>query len=305
MPPKSKIPHPIQYQGSKRNLAPMILRYFPENVETLIEPFAGTAAMSIAAAYQGAARRFVLNDLNKPLLDLLHLIIENPAHIADAYEAIWQEQLTDSIGHYYLVREEFNRTYDCKRFLYLLARCAKGAVRYNNEGYMNQSPDKRRKGTLPQTMRKNIHGVSDLLKGKCRFSATDYKDVLKTVSPNDLVYMDPPYQGVCGDKDARYFSGINHAEFIEQLAGLNAQGISYLVSYDGKTGAKQYGEKLPDFLHLECIELDAGRSTQATLLGKSETTVESLYISPALSQRLSHIPAKPSVNLDLVEFCYA
>lgn len=41
MPPNPKIPHPIQYQGSKRNLAPMILRYFPENVETLIEPFAG------------------------------------------------------------------------------------------------------------------------------------------------------------------------------------------------------------------------------------------------------------------------
>jgi hypothetical protein len=27
-----KIPHPIPYQGSKRNLAPAILGYFPERV---------------------------------------------------------------------------------------------------------------------------------------------------------------------------------------------------------------------------------------------------------------------------------
>jgi len=30
--------------------------------------------------------------------------------------------------------------------LYLLDRCVKGAVRYNKEGWFNQSPDKRRLG---------------------------------------------------------------------------------------------------------------------------------------------------------------
>ena len=51
-------------------------------------------------------------------------------------------------------------------FLYLLARCIKGAVRYNNEGMFNQSPDKRRLGTRPETMRQNIMAVSLLLRGK-------------------------------------------------------------------------------------------------------------------------------------------
>jgi len=32
------IPHPIQYQGSKRNLASFILRYAPKGIERLIEP---------------------------------------------------------------------------------------------------------------------------------------------------------------------------------------------------------------------------------------------------------------------------
>jgi len=62
------IPHPIPYQGSKRNLASAILRYFPDDTLRLIEPFAGSAAVSIAAAYTGRAHQFLLNDLNRPLL---------------------------------------------------------------------------------------------------------------------------------------------------------------------------------------------------------------------------------------------
>ena len=45
-----KFPQPIQYQGSKRLLAPLILRYVPEDAARLVEPFAGTGALSIAAA---------------------------------------------------------------------------------------------------------------------------------------------------------------------------------------------------------------------------------------------------------------
>ena len=53
-----KLPHPIPYQGSKRNLAPDILRYFPETFDVLYEPFAGSAAMTIAAAAQGLGSRY-------------------------------------------------------------------------------------------------------------------------------------------------------------------------------------------------------------------------------------------------------
>ena len=66
------IPHPIQYQGSKRNLASVILRYVPKGgIERLVEPFAGSAAISIAAAARQIAKSYVINDLNKPLMELL------------------------------------------------------------------------------------------------------------------------------------------------------------------------------------------------------------------------------------------
>ena len=100
----------------------------------------------------------------------MELIVEKLDEIANAYVEIWNEQHEDSVEHFYEARDKFNKSNNPRIFLYLLARCVKGAVRYNSEGLFNQSPDQRRKGTQPEKMRKNIEGVSRLLKGKCRFT---------------------------------------------------------------------------------------------------------------------------------------
>ena len=276
------LPHPIQYQGSKRNLASDILKFLPHNVENLVEPFAGTAAVSIAAASKSMSQHFWLNDLNKPLIELLELIVERPNEIADAYTAIWNEQHDDSIAHYFKVRNKFNETRDPKLFLYLLTRCVKGAVRYNSEGLFNQSPDKRRKGTRPEKMRKNIEGVSRLLKGRCKFTYLDYREVLAEVKNNDFVYIDPPYQGVCGHKDLRYLAGIKFDDFVLAIEEMRRKKVAFAISYDGKRGNKIFGNELPTELGLKKIEIEVGRSSQATLLGREEITIESLYLSPNL-----------------------
>jgi DNA adenine methylase len=304
----ANLPHFIQYQGSKRNLAKHILQFFPKNISKLVEPFAGTAAISVATSVTQITHSFWLNDLNEPLIELLELSVERPDEIADFYLELWNEQHTNSVAHYFEVRSKFNETNDPKLFLYLLARCVKGSVRYNSEGLFNQSPDKRRKGTRPETMRKNIVGVSSLLKGKCRFTSLDYREVLEQVQEGDFIYMDPPYQGVCGNRDSRYLSGINFDDFVLALERLNRKGCAFAISYDGKLGDKAFGKVLPKSLNLERIEIEVGRSSQSTLLGKEETTIESLYLSPGLSKSLmntkirdfSYIGKKPK-QLTLLE----
>ncbi len=285
-----KIPHPIQYQGSKRNLAPAIIKYIPNNADRIVEPFAGTGAISIACASAGIAKEYWLNDANRPLSRLLELVIHQPDELADFYEALWNRQHADSVAHYYEVRDQFNRTHDPRLFLYLLSRCVKGSVRYNSDGRFNQSPDKRRKGAKPENMRKNICGVALLLKEKARVTCLDYKAMIGKIESSDLVYMDPPYQGVCRDKDHRYSSHIDHGEFVDFLAALNQKDVPYLISYDGRCGNKKYGRDLPESLGLKRLEIEAGRSSQATLLGKKQITVESLYLSKALLERLHGEP---------------
>lgn len=285
----ANLPHLVQYQGSKRNLATRILQVLPKKINRLVEPFAGTAAISVAASANQISHNFWLNDLNQPLIRLLELAIENPNKIADFYSKLWNEQHTGSIAHYFEVRSKFNQTNDEKLFLYLLARCVKGSVRYNSRGLFNQSPDKRRKGTRPETMRKNIAGVSNLLKGKCQFTSLDYREVLDDIQDGDFIYMDPPYQGVCGNRDSRYLSGINFDDFVLAIEQLNQKEATFVVSYDGKLGNKAFGKVLPSSLNLERIEIEVGRSSQSTLLGKAETTVESLYLSPSLFRSLSSV----------------
>lgn len=275
-------PQLFQYQGSKRGLAPKILRYLPAGPFRVVEPFAGSAAISIAAAIQGIAHSFWLNDVNRPLADLVELIIDRPEEVADRYEDLWSGGGTENPHHYNHVRDEFNRTKNPALLLYLLARCVKGAVRYNSSGLFNQSPDKRRLGTRPQVVRERMRFVSSLLRGRTRVSSLDYRDVLSESVATDVVYMDPPYQGVCGDRDSRYASGISFGDFVDSLRMLNSKDARYLISYDGSTGSIRYGQVLPSDLELERVELRAGRSTQATLLGRDEETIESLYMSRAL-----------------------
>ena len=166
----------------------------------------------------------------------------------------------------------------------------KGSVRYNSEGVLNQSPDKRRQGARPETMRKNIMGVACLLQGKSEFTSLDYREVLNTAGQTDLIYMDPPYQGVCSNRDARYYSGIRHVEFIDALEKLTAKRHLFIISYDGRRGDKTFGELLPESLDMTRIEIEAGRSSQSTLLGLDEVTYESLYLSRELAK---HKPKGP------------
>lgn len=281
-----KLPHPIPYQGSKRNLANQILAFFPKPLSKLIEPFAGSAAISIASAFHKKADNYLINDINKPLSSLLEMIVNCPDKISDKYQQLWNDQHDDHNIHFLKVRSDFNRDRDPALLLFLLAKCVKAAVRYNAYGEFNQSSDKRRLGKQPDTMKNDIYSVSHLLKGKCTFMAEDYKIVLDRALPDDLVYMDPPYQGTGKNGGFNYAGNIIFEEFVNSLTDLNSRNIPYILSFDGRTGDKTYGIALPDNLKLYPIEINAGRSSQATLLNRKEYTVELLYLSPSLVSKI-------------------
>jgi DNA adenine methylase len=290
------IPHPFPYQGSKRTIAKDILSHFPSDVECLIEPFCGASAISIAAAAYGLSQTILLNDLNKPLMDLWLEIIEKPNQLVDQYEQLWLEQQSDKKAYFFRIREQFNKTHQPHHFLYLLARIVKGAVRYSSEGLFNQSADNRRFGMKPNTMRKNIISVSQLLANKTTLSSVDFREVVNKARTKDLVYMDPPYQGTSFTRDHRYFDGLAYDDFVEALLEMNKKEISYLISYDGMTGEKTYGKALPKCLSLKHLHIHAGRSSQATLLGNNDETIESLYLSPTLVCRLDDNRARMSYS---------
>ena len=300
---KCSIPHPIPYQGSKRLLAELILSYIPSGINNFIEPFAGSAAVTLAAGARQIAKRYVIGDSLKPLTLLWEEIINHPDQLANDYTKIWHNQEISPRDHYLQVRNEFNRTSNPAQLLFLLARCVKNAVRFNAIGEFNQSADHRRTGMRPEKMSREIKGAHKLLSGCAQARCSDYHVLLQEATSLDFVYMDPPYQGVSGVCDPRYHEQLNFDRLLENLAILNTKQVPYILSFDGSCGSKQYGKALPDELNLTQILVHTGRSSQATLIGRNDQTTESLYLSPGITSRENSVSiakrSEQSLRLDL------
>jgi DNA adenine methylase len=243
-----------------------------------VEPFAGSAAVTLAAASQRRFHSFLLGDALEPLARLWVNIIRDPECIAKGYEKLWNREQVAPIDGYYEIRTEFNTDRDPAKLLYLLARCVKNSVRFNPSGEFNQSPDKRRKGTHPRTMNTELLAAHRVLHGKCRAIHSDFMQLFAQARTGDFFYLDPPYQGTSDGRDQRYIAGVTREQMIEGLTILNRKHIPYILSYDGSCGGRSYGEPLPEKV-AHRILLDVGRSSQATLNGRDETTIESLYVS--------------------------
>ena len=287
------VPHPFPYQGSKRYLANAIIPLIPDGTSRLIEPFCGSAAVSVAARYTHKISQVVLADINAPLVELWNAIIDTPDALAEEYGRMWDEQLSDPKEYFMRVRAHFNEEPNPSALLYLMNRIVKGSIRYGRDGRFNQSADNRRLGARPQVVSTRIHGVSNLMQG-ARVFAKDYAEIVAEAEVGDLVYMDPPYQGTSNNADHRYAAGLRREDYEMVLDEMNHRELSYMVSYDVVDSHDTYGKRLSDNLGLIHLHLCAGTSTQATLLGKKKQTVESLYLSAALVDRLGgeeRIPA--------------
>lgn len=289
---------PIPYQGSKRALAPRICSLFPKRVDTLYEPFAGSAAVTLFAATHNMAEKFVIGDTYGPLVGLWSLIINDPSRLSERYSEVWHGQMSNP-EHFNEVRAEFNETREPALLLYLVARCVKNAVRFNKSGNFTQSPDKRRTGMKPDKVTRTTHAVSRLLKGRTELFHGDFQDCIVGATANDLVYMDPPYQGTTYGADKRYAAGLERDRVVEGLHSLNERSIPYILSYDGRLGEKSYGAPLPPSIDADHLEINAGRSSQATISGRDDETIESLYVSRALNASKASI-FRPSSDQGLL-----
>ena len=284
-----RMPHPIPYQGSKRKLAPIIGTYLPDRIETFFEPFAGSASMTIHAAYHGCATRFVVGDSLEPMVLLLRSIVERPERTASRYNQLWIGQRESDLGYFNEIRDRYNAERDPVDLLYLICRCVKNAVRFNGDGRFTQSVDKRRLGMRPDKMRAEVMGVSAILRDRVEFRHGDWIETTYDASTVDFVYMDPPYLGTSIGRDKRYHQQMMLDDLIAGLWDLRTRKIPFALSYDGMTGGREYGPPLPCELGLTRLLLHAGTSSQSTLSGRSEQTIESLYVTPGLAEPIAGI----------------
>lgn len=220
----------------------------------------------------------MIGDALEPLVRLWEMVIGNPKDAANQYATLWHRERQKPIDAYYEIRAEFNLDRNPAKLLYLLARCVKNAVRFNPAGEFNQSPDKRRTGTRPELMKAELFGAHRILAGRCQAVHGDFLSLFLSAQKGDFFYLDPPYQGTSQGRDQRYVSGVSRDQMIDALTILNDKRVPFILSYDGSCGDRNYGEPLPEAVARRIL-LDVGRSSQATLNGRDDVTIESLYLS--------------------------
>lgn len=240
--------------------------------------------MTIYAAHKQLAQSFVIADSLEPIVDLWRAIVEEPHRVEAEYRTLWEGQAPDNPGYFNEVRERYNEEGDPVELLYLICRCVKNAVRFNAKGRFTQSVDKRRLGMRPEKMASAVHSISAMLKGRTEFRSGDWLETTADAQPSDFIYMDPPYVGTSVGRDKRYHAQLTQEAVIEGLESLIGRDLRFALSYDGMTGEKTYGPPLPERLGMTQLLLHAGLSSQATLAGRRAETIESLYMSPGLTE---------------------
>ena len=75
---------PLRYPGGKGKMLKQLEPHFPEHIGTMIEPFAGGAAASLAMLFAGRAERIILNDLDSGVYAFWISVLEYTEELLNA-----------------------------------------------------------------------------------------------------------------------------------------------------------------------------------------------------------------------------
>jgi len=216
----------LKWAGGKQALADHLIQFFPDNFSRYYEPFIGGASVLLSLQ----PKKAVIGDLNDWLLDTYVAIRTDHASVAkyldgilntkDEYERIRSIQ-PDAL-------DLFQRA---AHFIYLNKTCFRGLFRVNQKGQFNVpygAYDRRYYDP------ENLTAVAECLR-HVEIRYTDFELCLADVTPDDFVYMDPPYykQGGYSDFD-RYtkwkFRENDHFRLAAACRELDERGIRWAVS---------------------------------------------------------------------------
>lgn len=261
----------IKWSGSKRTVAARLSALYAP-AKRFFDPFVGSGAI---LPFRPASEA-IAGDVIPELIALWRDVQERPQNLADDYEERWHRLQHEGHTAYYAIRESFNLTRNPADFLFLSRTCVNGLIRFNAQGEFNNSLHHTRKGIAPEKLRRVILMWSEILRG-VSFRCADYRALLRDVREGDLVFLDPPYAATKGRYQRSRFDS---EAFIQELKRLNDVGAFWVLTYDGRAGARSYSGRLPEELYKHRVALPTGHSPFTRLMRTSLDLVEeSVYMN--------------------------
>ncbi len=217
----------LRWAGSKRQLLPRLMTYWPGKSCRYVEPFAGSASFFFRVEPKIA----VLGDINYDLINTYRAVRERHAAVASALTNLAVDRET-----YYRLRQIPPKTMSsvaaAARFIYLNRFCFNGLYRTNTTGLFNVPFAPSGTGSLPTP--DHLARCAALLR-RADLVCSDFEETLKAVRPGDFVYLDPPFavdaRRVFREYSASTFINKDLDRLCSQLHRIDAMEARFVVSY--------------------------------------------------------------------------
>jgi len=226
---------PLNYTGGKFKLLNQILPLFPNNIETFVDLFCGGCNVGINVS----ANKIIFNDNLTYLIELYNnfQILGYDKVLEHVLQRIDQYKLTPlNKDGYNELRNYYNTNRNELDLFVLLAYSFNHQIRFNNKHEFNTSFGKI-KGDFNNSIKKNLEiFVNEIQNQKYSFINQDFYDFdYSILTPNDFVYIDPPYLITTGSYNdgKRGFKGWTEKEeyqLFEVINKLNDNNIRFALS---------------------------------------------------------------------------
>jgi DNA adenine methylase len=175
----------LRWAGSKRNLLPKLLPYFPTRFNTYHEPFLGSGSVF----FHLNPSKAVLSDANQELVSTYLVLRDHPGRISNLLE-----QLSPDRETYYSIRKDRSKLklLGTAQFIYLNKLCFNGIYRVNSKGEFNVPFAGDR---LSYSIdREHLLACAQALNKKdVKIFSGDFSENLAQAQAGDFVFIDPPY----------------------------------------------------------------------------------------------------------------
>ena len=177
----------LKWAGGKFRVLDEILHRLPPG-RRLVEPFAGSAAVSLNADFETK----LVADANADLINLYSSIKVNPDNFIVEASSLFTSHY-NTRDAFNLLRSEFNQSRDSFRrsiiFVYLNRHAFNGLCRYNSKGQFNVPFGKYKKPGFPLM---EIEAFSESSQDM-QFVHQDFDTTMRQANVGDVIYCDPPY----------------------------------------------------------------------------------------------------------------
>ena len=224
---------PMNYIGNKYRIIEQIQKWFPRNIDLMVDIFCGGCDVT----FNTAATRYIANDINFFVIDIYkefqHLGVNNAILKID--DTINKWGLTKENKEVYeSFRKYYNETKNPLDLYVLMCFSFNYQFRFNSAHEFN-NPFGKNRSSFNDVMRDNLERLQDRI-DKVQFTSYDFREFnYDVLHKGDFLYADPPYLITCGSYNdgKRGFNGWNEEcekELYAILNSLDARGIKFALS---------------------------------------------------------------------------